>query len=79
MNIKEKIEEMRRISREIEKELKPAMLHFSWCIKMYDSTIEEEAQGWYLQFKEEMIEYLAEAGVLPRKDGPAAETAPDQG
>jgi hypothetical protein len=78
MNIKEKIEEMRRISQEIEKELEPAMLSFSWYIKMYDSTIEDEARTWYHQFKGEMIEYLAEAGVLPRKDGPAAETAPDQ-
>ena len=79
MNIKAKIEEMRRIAREIEKELEPAMLHFDWHISLRDSAIENEAREWFHHFKGEMIDYLAEKGVLPPKDGPAAETAPSQG
>ena len=82
MNIKAKIEKMEQIAQEIEKELAFVKLYFTWHITMQSSEHDRAALGVNVQFhhlREELYGELAKAGVLPRKDGPAAETAPSQG
>ena len=84
MDIDSSIDEMERIAEEIEKDLegKGIKLLFSWSLDIQGSPIRRMLmyqQKKLDQLREELYKELAEAGVLPRKDVPAAETAPDRG
>jgi hypothetical protein len=71
-DIKAKIDEMERISKEIQDEITPARLYFSWTMSIHGSEIDRVALGLNVQFnhlREELYGDLIKAGVLPEGSG----------
>jgi hypothetical protein len=72
MDIKKKIEEMERISQEIQEELAPVGMSFRWNLDLAGRVVERETfniQCLFRSFKEEMYENLIRLGVLPSGSG----------
>jgi hypothetical protein len=82
MDIKAKIDEMERISKEIQKELGYARLYFTWHISLQSSEIDRAALGINVQFhhlREKLYEDLIKAGALPEGSVPVTEMGPERG
>jgi hypothetical protein len=80
MNIKAKIDEMERISKEIREELKPMGMGFRWSINLENHDVDAMTLNMgfmFRQLREELYADLIKAGVLPAKSGPENEPEPD--
>jgi hypothetical protein len=80
MDVKTKIEEMDRISKEIQAELDTARLYFAWTITMHNSRGDAAALGLNVQFhnlREELYGDLIKGGMLPPGSGQAKSPKPE--
>jgi hypothetical protein len=78
MDIKAKIDEMERISKEIREELKPMGMSFRWSIDLENHDVDAISLNMgfmFRQLREELYADLIKAGMLPGKSGP--ENEPD--
>ncbi|MDR2079205.1 MAG: hypothetical protein LBP74_05745 [Treponema sp.] len=79
-DIKAKIDEMERISKEIQKELGSLRMSFRWSLDLQSAVLDREALEMsfaFRRFREELYGDLIKAGALPPGSGSADGQEPE--
>jgi hypothetical protein len=80
MDIKAKIDEMERISKEIQAELEPLGMCFRWNLDLRSAVLDKqtlEMSFAFRQLREELYGALVKAGALPSGSGPSVDPEPE--